>query len=408
MTTLCAWFTQTAAASSMDLTQLVISSFTGAITALIFFAFLGRRPSAAKEPPAQLRRQRSSRDQMVERQISTASAPPLLQRGDSSGDSFRDDVQMSIGRHTEDATLRLPNAYLMQRGRAAHPRQIGNKYGPALTEVVRIALTGGPCAGKSSALDHLTRAATEEGFDVLTAPEVATLYFNASYQLPTPSAHNFSQNLFTFQKNILKLQLQMERCFTDLAARTDRPTIVVFDRGLLDCKAYMSADDWTLGVNELDHELRGPGRVEGSVTEDHLRARYDGVIHLVTAADGVPEHYKYGVVEDDSGGQVYRRETPAEAIEIDRKLQTAWKGHTNHIIVQNSAEGGFESKLLTATEAVLSIARATHPHQWEVAQERHSQAVRLSSAYAGESGGSCSSLSEGSSYPPSPHTKKSA
>ena len=54
---------------------------------------------------------------MVERQVSTASAPPLLQRGDSSGDSFRDDVQMSIGRHTEDATLRLPNAYLMQRGR---------------------------------------------------------------------------------------------------------------------------------------------------------------------------------------------------------------------------------------------------------------------------------------------------
>ena len=32
--------------------------------------------------------------------------------------------------------------------------------------------------------------------------------------------------------------------------------------------------------------------------------RYDGVVHLVTAADGAPSHYKYGVVEDDSGGQV--------------------------------------------------------------------------------------------------------
>lgn len=75
---------------------------------------------------------------------------------------------------------------------------------------------------------------------VLAAPEVATLYFNASYQLPTPTADNFADNLFTFQKSVLKLQLQLERCITDLAARTERPTIVVFDRGLLDCKACAS------------------------------------------------------------------------------------------------------------------------------------------------------------------------
>ena len=113
----------------------------------------------------------------------------------------------------------------------------------------------------------------------------------------------------------------MERCMTDLAARTERPTIVVFDRGLLDCKAYMSSDMWDLAVAELDNELRGHSRPQGSITEAHMRARYDGVIHLVSAADGATEHYKYGVVEDDSGGQVYRRETPHEAIEIDRQLQ---------------------------------------------------------------------------------------
>ena len=74
----------------------------------------------------------------------------------------------------------------------------------------------------------------------------------------------------------------------------------------------------------------------------HLVRRYDGVIHLVTAADGAPEHYKYGVVEDDSGGQVYRRETPAEATEIDRKLQSAWTEHTEHVVVPNT-EGGCSS-----------------------------------------------------------------
>jgi hypothetical protein len=96
----------------------------------------------------------------------------------------------------------------------------------------------------------------------------------------------------------------MERCFTDLAAHTERPTIVVFDRGLLDGKAYMSDEMWASGVKELDNELRGPGRAIGTMTEEHMRQRYDGVIHLVTAADGAPEHYKFGVVEDDSGGQV--------------------------------------------------------------------------------------------------------
>lgn len=322
--------------------------------------------------------------------------PGGLRRASTDSPTLDPASSIFVANHTEDATLRLPNPYLMQRGRAVDPRT-AHKLSPSSTAVVRIALTGGPCAGKSSALDHLTRTATAEGFDVLTAPEVATLYFNASYQLPTPSASNFGDNLFTFQKNIMKLQLQMERCFTDLAAHTERPTIVVFDRGLLDGKAYMSDEMWASGVKELDNELRGPGRAIGTMTEEHMRQRYDGVIHLVTAADGAPEHYKFGVVEDDSGGQVYRRETPTEAIEIDRKLQAAWKQHIKHVIVSNKV-GGFEQKLSTATEAVLQIARATHPDQWDLAQVRCSTRRLLpgaeSSCSAGK--GSSTSLSEGS------------
>lgn len=56
--------------------------------------------------------------------------------------SSEDAEDYRIGRHTEDATLRLPNAYLMQRGRAARPRTATARH-PTRTEVVRIALTGG-------------------------------------------------------------------------------------------------------------------------------------------------------------------------------------------------------------------------------------------------------------------------
>ena len=49
---------------------------------------------------------------------------------------------------------------------------------------------------------------------MLTAPEVATLYFNSSYAFPDPAAPTFGEQKFQFQLNILKLQLQMERYAT--------------------------------------------------------------------------------------------------------------------------------------------------------------------------------------------------
>lgn len=298
--------------------------------------------------------------------------------------------------HTEDATLRQPNPYLMNRGHAVHPRDATamSKAYPAKTKVVRIALTGGPCAGKSSALEHLIESATEEGFDILAAPEgvpsrarpphtlrarrrihrllphrrcaVATLYFNSSYQLPSALSPDFQEQLYMFQRNVLKLQLQMERCFSDLGGSTGRPTIVVFDRGLLDCRAFLSEENWQRGVRELNKELTN-GRPEGSITAEYMHQRYDGVIHLVTAADGAEAHYKHGVVTDDSGRSVFRRETPAEAIDQDRKLEQAWADHPKQVVVRNGREG-FEAKIKQATEAVLEIARAAHPKTCEEAR----------------------------------------
>ena len=232
-------------------------------------------------------------------------------------------------------------------------------YGPKKTKLIRIALTGGPCAGKSSALEHLIASATAEGFDVLTAPEVATLYFNSSYQFPAVHSPTFAEQKFAFQKNILKLQLQMERCFSDLAGSTGRPTIVVFDRGLRDCLAFMAEGEWPRALAELNSEM--PNGPSGRITDEYIYQRYDGIIHLVTAADGADDHYRFGIVEDDAGGKVFRRETPAEAIEQDRKLQQVWAAHPRHVVVSNEDPRGFEGKLQEATDAVLAIARLAHP-----------------------------------------------
>lgn len=307
-------------------------------------------------------------------------------------------AEQQPARHTEDAVLRQMNLHLMGRGHAKSARDAVAMYSrvpgnltPNKTKVVRVALTGGPCAGKSSALEHLVERATDEGFDIMTAPEVATLYFNSSYQLPSASSEDFMEQLFLFQKNVMKLQLQMERCFSELAGSTGRPTIVIFDRGVLDSRAFIPEHLWARGVAALNRELTGctadgSKRPEGSISNEYLLKRYDGVVHLVTAADGAEAHYKHGVVHDDRGQTVYRRETPAEAVAQDRKLQQAWAEHPCHVVVSNGAQG-FKQKIEQATEAVLRIARTQHPKEaaraQKVAVERRKTAELKTAAQGG-------------------------
>mmetsp|Transcript_21164 Transcript_21164/g.34920 ORF Transcript_21164/g.34920 Transcript_21164/m.34920 type:complete len:298 (+) Transcript_21164:112-1005(+) len=228
--------------------------------------------------------------------------------------------------------------YLVAQGDAwAVP--VGYKRKSNETQVVRIVLTGGPCAGKSSALTYLKRAAQNKGFDVITAPEIATTMMNSgcAYNRSTPS------QVLTFQSAIIALQLQLERSLTDVATSTGRPTIVIFDRGTLDVKGYVDAAMWKTLLDA--HRM----------SEEHMLQRYDGVLHLVTAADGALDFYKRGRVADDSGHPVYRSETPEEAILLDGKMQAAWKSHARHVIIRNG--GSFSVKLDETYRAMLSIVR---------------------------------------------------
>jgi hypothetical protein len=259
------------------------------------------------------------------------------------------------------------DAELINRGRAERPGSVSKRHTPTQTHVVRIVLTGGPCAGKSSAMAHLIKSATAEGFDVVTAPETATMMFNSGLSFPTDEgAADYEDKAFLFQQSLIRLQLQMERSLTTVAASTGRPTIVVFDRGLLDAKGYMSAGMWQRVLDSMDDGgVAGTGR---GVTEAYCLKRYDGVLHLTTAADGAAAYYKHGMVTDDSGSKVFRRETPKEAIDLDRKMQVAWAAHPRHLVIPNA--DSFREKVEAATAAVLKVARDTHPQQWRAAHAR--------------------------------------
>jgi hypothetical protein len=55
--------------------------------------------------------------------------------------------------------------------------------------------------------------------------------------------------------------------------------------------------------------------------------RYDGIIHMVTAADGAPEFY--------NKGNEARYEDIKNAIDVDHRLRHAYFGHSRFYIVDN-------------------------------------------------------------------------
>lgn len=216
--------------------------------------------------------------------------------------------------------------------------------GATRMRVVRIVLTGGPCGGKSSALAHVCRTATDAGYDVLVVPEAATLLFNGGVQYPTSD-----EDQINFQVQIMRIQLANERAFTSVAERTGRPTIVVMDRGLLDGKGYLRTPNMWRAI------LR-----RHQIDEAYIFGRYDAVVHLVSSADGAEACYKRGHVADDTGRAVIRHETPARARKLDEEMRRCWAAHPEHHVIGNGF-CTFAAKVQAATDAVMSVALGLQP-----------------------------------------------
>src|SRR4051794_31849464 len=142
--------------------------------------------------------------------------------------------------------------------------------------IPRIVLTGGPCAGKTSALSRLRARLQTYGRRVYTTSEASTLMLDGgAFVIGTTPAQ---QQLY--QKGVLQITLALEGALLAFAAGVGDRAVLICDRGAMDGKAYVAAPLWQ-GL------LRETGLDEG-----HLRdGRYDAVVHLVTAADGAERYY---------------------------------------------------------------------------------------------------------------------
>lgn len=206
-------------------------------------------------------------------------------------------------------------------------------------EVTKIVITGGPCAGKSTAMSWVETAFTQLGYKVLFVPETATELISGGVAPWT------CRSPVDFQRHLLTLQLEKEKVFERAGMEMGcEKLLIVCDRGCLDNKAYLSDDDfYTIA------ELAGSNEVE-------LRDHYDAVFHLETTAKGAEEYY---TLENNSA----RREDCAEARRIDDRLMAAWTGHPHFRVITN--EKDFERKMKKLVAEIASFLGEPEPLEIE-------------------------------------------
>lgn len=207
------------------------------------------------------------------------------------------------------------------------------------SEVKKIVLTGGPCAGKTTALCWIKNEFTKRGYEVLILSETATELITGGV---APWTCDSNESYQTFQ---MRLQLEKEKIFAEAAAGMKKnKVLIVCDRGMLDNKAYMDELAFScvmrnLGLNEVE-----------------VRDSYDAVFHLVTAAKGAEEFYT-------TANNTARTETVEQAAFLDDKLIAAWTGHPHLRIIGN--EAGFEEKLKKTIAEIASFLGEPEPMEIE-------------------------------------------
>lgn len=203
----------------------------------------------------------------------------------------------------------------------------------------KIVLTGGPCAGKTTALSWIQNNLPKYGYTVLFVPETATELINGGVSARTCGSG------YDFQKCLVRLQMEKESVFEEAAGTMDaEKVLIVCDRGVIDSKAYMT----DLEFLRLAEELR--------TSEVDLRDRYDAVFHLVTAVKGAADAYT-------TSNNTARTETPAEAAALDDRLISVWTGHPHLRIIDNSTD--FESNLRRLLQEILSFLGEPEPYEIE-------------------------------------------
>ena len=202
-------------------------------------------------------------------------------------------------------------------------------------KITKIVITGGPCAGKTTAMSWIQNAFTQKGYLVLFVDETATELNGGG------APWRLTRNNKEYQLQVTRLMLAKEQAFEAVARTFDAEKIlIVCDRGTLDNRAYMNDEEFRYVLDQLQ------------TNEIELRDHYDAVFHLVTAAKGAESFYTLA-------NNVARYETPEEAVRSDDRLIDAWTGHPHLRVIDNRYD--FNEKMLALITEISSFLGEPRP-----------------------------------------------
>ena len=215
-----------------------------------------------------------------------------------------------------------------------------------MTNIKRIVLTGGPCAGKTTALVRIIEHFTSLGYKVFTIPEVPTMFTQAGMDYLTAN-HEF---FYEGEKATLQTQMALEDHFYEMAKTLHGPVIIVCDRGTMDISAYIEPAMW--------EEIT---RACGTSTSQLRDTRYDAVLHLVSAADGAEQFY----TTNNNAQRLEKADEHGLAIarQLDKKVIQAWSGHPHLRVINNHED--FNNKLNRVLKEISSVLGLAQPVEQE-------------------------------------------
>ncbi len=218
------------------------------------------------------------------------------------------------------------------------------------THIPRIVLTGGPCAGKTTAISEMATWARETGYLPIIVPEAATFLMAAGLD---PRDPNFQVAVLA---HVLHTEASLEGYAQAQAVKGSKP-VLICDRALWDQAAYMDV----AAFRQLCHEY--------DVHADKAKGdRYDGVIFMRSAAVGAEPFYS-----NESNPNRY--ESLSEAQDLDERTLHAWAGVSHLGVIDNRANQTFEQKIRRTVAEFSRVLGIPEPMEIERKFDIHDFAV---------------------------------
>ena len=203
--------------------------------------------------------------------------------------------------------------------------------------IIRIVLTGGPAAGKTTLISRVLKEfKQEDGWKVITVPETATELISGFGIRPFGSCVSMEDfQYFVTSDMIHKEQLAL-KCAEMVP---EEKVLILYDRAILDNKAYVSEAQFRKTLAFF------------SLTEEDVLRKYDAVLHLVSCAKGAEFAYNFG--------NAARYESVEDARKMDDLTLDAWSHHPNRHIIDNSVD--FEDKINRGIAQIYRIVGQSAP-----------------------------------------------